>query len=82
MVAKAASQQGSRLLWVSARPTTPHSMVSVQPLTTLSLSYLVQTLQQPCVCFVAHVPGGASHETRGVSSFVGRGDGLNFSFGV
>ena len=41
------------------------------------VKFLVQASQQPCVCFVAHVPGGARHETRGVSSFVSRGDELN-----
>ena len=40
------------------------------------VKFLVQTSQQPCVCFVAHVPGGVRHETRGVPPFVGRGDGL------
>ena len=40
------------------------------------VKFLAQTSQQPCVCFVAHVPGGVRHETRGVSPFVGRGDGL------
>jgi hypothetical protein len=31
------------------------------------VNFLVQALQQqPCVCFVVHVPGGVRHETSGV----------------
>jgi hypothetical protein len=42
---------------MASPPAAPHHVV---------VKFLVQASQQPCVCFVAHVPGGARHETRGV----------------